>query len=124
MNDISQLAPPFEIPLLSNPKLFSREAARAKEPYAIRIAFTPMGERRYTVHIRPAGQSVLPRTAYFTEFDMKNALEACFPSTTADQIFAQLQAKGVCDLREKKVYLDIARAAALGWFGSNRFQSL
>jgi hypothetical protein len=86
-------------------------------PYSIAITFIPNSPRGYTVHIRPAGQAhVAERKAYFTEGDLRDTLERCPLGELSERIIAQAQMTGTCDLRTKKLYLDIARAAALGWY--------
>jgi hypothetical protein len=87
------------------------------EPYSIAITLTPDECRTYTVHIRPADQAhVLERKAYFTESDLRETLGRCVLSEPSERIIAQVQKTGSCDLRRKIVYLDVARAAALGWY--------
>ena len=77
----------------------------------------PNDSRSYTVYIRPTNQAgVLERKAYFTEGDLRETLERCLLSEVSERIIAQAQINGRCDLRRKKVYLDVARAAALGWY--------
>ena len=120
MNEIG-FASPENSPV--SPKVSSRQAALSRAPYALFITFGPH-ERKYTVHIQPADQHAIPRTAYFSELDLRNTLEHCLERESVDRIVAKAQSKGICDLRKKHVYLDIARAAALGWFGDVKCQSM
>ena len=101
---------------LPGPKLLCRRAALTRKPYSILVTFSPFTDPRYAVHIRPGGKQAVSRTAYFCEGDLKYALAQCFPEQSAAEILARVQSSGVCDLRRKDTYLDVARAAALGWY--------
>jgi len=86
------------------------------EPYSIWVTFVPNDGRIYTVHIRPANQTdILERKAYFTEGELRATLANC-PLVDAEQVIGQAQLTGRCDLGRKKICLDVARAAALGWY--------
>ena len=89
------------------------------EPYSILITSMPNG-RSYTVHICPADQThLLKREAHFSEGDLRDTLAHC-SLADAVRIIAQAQLTGKCDLRRRKIYLDVARAASLGWYGAHR----
>ena len=89
------------------------------QPYSIAIKFAPNNPKSYTVHIRPAGEAhVLEREAYFTEGDLRETLERCLSSLDAERMMAKAHMTGSCNLRRQKVYLDIAFAAALGWYNA------
>ena len=103
-------------PLLEQ-KLQARRAALARVPYSIYVTFSPE-DRRFTVSIRPSDQWAVCRQAYFSEPELKNVLVDCMPASSADRIIQKAMTTGVCDLRSRKIPLDVARAAALGWFGN------
>jgi hypothetical protein len=91
-------------------------------PYSIAVTFIANDEsRRFTVHIRPDGQThTSERRAYFSEHDLRETLDGCGLGERCERIIAQAKENGICDLRGKAIHLDVARAAALGWYGDSR----
>ena len=117
MNEIAVVPASPEISSrFPGPKLLSRRAALAKRPYSILIAAMPLDQTKYVIYIRPEHERENARTAYFSETDLRYALSQCFEDESVNRIIARARLTGRCDLRETDVYLDLARAAALGWY--------
>ena len=120
MNANASALPHPDLPPASHPA--RKRRTPALKPYTVWITFTPEQARGYTVHIRPARQRTVPCRAYFSETDLRSSLAQCLEEEAIDRMIARTRTSGIYDVRGTTMHLNVAHAAALGWFGAAKYE--